>query len=95
MPTLIRGWRKKVWEQKVDTIRNRFLIQCFSQMARRPKLFQFATDMAILLMKPFARDGWIPWMPFATSWTANRDLLAPQGKSFLQQYHENRERHET
>ncbi len=94
LPTLIRAWRKKAWEKKVDTIRNRFLVACFSQLAQRPRLFQFTTNMAILMMKPFSRRGWIRWMPFAGSWTTNRDLLAPQGQSFIQQYQKNRERHE-
>lgn len=86
LPKLLRALRAKSWQKKYDTIVNRTSINAFTFMASRPRLFQFLLSISVLGMQLFSRKGWIKTMPLASGWTKNRDLPAPQTRTFLQQY---------
>ncbi|HVS37460.1 MAG TPA: LutB/LldF family L-lactate oxidation iron-sulfur protein [Gemmataceae bacterium] len=54
---------------------------------RRPWLYRLALWAARLTLRPFARNGWLRWMPGpASGWTATRDFPAPAATSFRQRW---------
>lgn len=86
LPSLLRSLRAQSWQKKYEPLTNRFYVQAFAQVAKRPRLFQFASACGLLVMKLFSRKGWILFMPMASGWTRNRDLIAPESSTFMQQY---------
>lgn len=86
LPKLIRALRAKSWEKKYEPIMNRTIVTLFTQLAIRPKLFQFFLSIGTLWMQLFNKKGWIKFMPLAGGWTKNRDLPAPEARTFMQQY---------
>jgi L-lactate dehydrogenase complex protein LldF len=86
LPKLLRSLRAESWLKKYEPLTNRFFVQSFAQMAKRPRLFQFASACGVLCMKVFSRKGWIKYMPFTSGWTRNRDLIEPDSSTFMQQY---------
>lgn len=86
LPKLLRALRSQSWQKKYEPITNRFFVNIFSALASRPKLFQLFTAIGVIFMQIFNRKGWIKSMPLAGGWTHNRDLIAPETKTFMQQY---------
>lgn len=90
LPKLIRALRARSWQQHFEPLINRGAVSAFSLLASRPRLFQWSLAIAVRLIRLFQRDGWIKYMPMASSWTQNRDLPAPESKTFMQQYRRQR-----
>lgn len=86
LPKLLRSLRSQSWEKKYEPLTNRVFVTVFSQLAKRPKLFQLFSSCALPFMKLFNRNGWIHSMPMTSGWTKNRDLIAPESQTFMQQY---------
>ena len=86
LPKLLRSLRAQSWEKKFEPLTNRFVVQSFAMVAKRPKLFQLLSSCGVIFMKVFSRKGWISYMPFTTGWTRNRDLFEPESTTFMQQY---------
>ncbi|WP_415887535.1 lactate utilization protein B [Neptuniibacter sp. QD29_5] len=86
LPKLLRSLRSQSWEKKYEPLTNRVFVTVFSQLAKRPKLFQLFSSCSLPFMKLFKRKGWIHSMPMTSGWTRNRDLIAPESQTFMQQY---------
>lgn len=86
LPKLLRSLRSASWKKKYEPITNRFVVTAYVMLASRPKLFQLSCSVGVVVMKLFSRKGWIRYMPLANGWTRNRDLIAPESKTFIQQY---------
>jgi L-lactate utilization protein LutC len=50
LPKLIRALRAKSWQQRYEPISNRLVIKLFSQLASRPRLFQWSLSISVNLM---------------------------------------------
>ncbi|MGH1486421.1 MAG: lactate utilization protein B [Cellvibrionaceae bacterium] len=92
LPKLLRALRAQSWQKKYEPIINRFAVTTFSVLASRPKLFQLLSSIGVISMGLFKRNGWIKSMPFTSGWTKNRDLPAPEAKTFMQQYLKNKQK---
>lgn len=86
LPKLLRSLRAQSWEKKFEPLTNRLFVKIFAQLAKRPKLFQFTSSCSLLFMRVFSKNGWIRFLPLAAGWTKNRDLIAPNSQTFMQQY---------
>lgn len=86
LPNLLRSLRAKSWEQKYEPLTNRFFVKGFAFLAKRPALFQLFSRCGVVFMRVFSSKGWIRSMPMTNGWTRNRDLIAPGGDTFMQQY---------
>ena len=83
LPKLMRHWRAREFERHLTPSAARFGLGVWGFVARRPKLYRFATAVAARIMKlRGGRDGRIAALPVGRGWTAWRDLPAPAGETF-------------
>ena len=87
LPDLLRDLRNEEQERKIAPRRWRWGMKMHSWLARSPRLYGLATACASALLGRLGRRrGALTWLPLASGWTSQRDLPAPQGKTFMQQY---------
>ncbi len=87
LPKLMRLWRDKAHDEKVVPTAQRFGLGLWVLLARRPKLYHLAMSVGMPLLAAFAGSrGRFRSLPFAGGWTRHRDLPAPQGRTFQQQW---------
>jgi L-lactate dehydrogenase complex protein LldF len=91
LPKLMRHWREREFEQHLTPSASRYGIGLWAFFARRPKLYRAAVSLAMpLLARLGGRRHRIAALPLASGWTDHRDMPAPEGRTFLQQYADSR-----
>jgi len=91
LPKMMRHWREREFERHLSPATVRWGLSVWSYFARRPKLYQFATRIAMGSLGLAGRaKGRFRALPLAGGWTKYRDLPAPEGKTFQQQWAERR-----
>ncbi|MCB1843579.1 MAG: lactate utilization protein [Halioglobus sp.] len=94
LPDLLRDLRAAENTQRLNAPRWRLAISVQSWLAGKPRLYHALTGAAMPLLHRFGRKrGSFRRLPLAGGWTSERDFPAPQGKTFMQQYRENRDEH--
>jgi L-lactate dehydrogenase complex protein LldF len=84
LTSLLRGWREKKLASGAGR-RERAMLAAWAFFAKRPKLYHLAARFGIATLSALSRSrGAFRRLPFAGSWTASRDLAAPQGRTFQQ-----------
>ncbi len=87
LPRMMRAWREREFERGLNPATQRGGLALWAFLARRPRLYRLATSLA---MPALARLGGakrrIRKLPFASGWTKYRDLPAPEGRTFMQQF---------
>jgi len=87
LPKLMRHYREKAFEDHVTPAAERAGLGLWAFLARRPALYRMATGLAMRALAWLGgRRGRIASLPLARGWTAHRDLPAPQGRTFQQQW---------
>ncbi|MEQ8652566.1 MAG: LutB/LldF family L-lactate oxidation iron-sulfur protein [Kiloniellales bacterium] len=87
LPKMLRHWREKEFEKHLNPATQRFGLKAWAFVAKRPRLYRFVTRIAASLMRTKAGGkGRLSSLPLAKGWTAHRDLAAPEGPGFLQQW---------
>ncbi len=91
LPKMLRHWREKEFERHLQPVSIRWGLNLWAFIARRPKLYRFATGLAarVLANLGFGK-GRLRRVPLASGWTEFRDFPVPQGKTFHQQWKERR-----
>ena len=87
LPTLLRGWREKSWREGLEPVSTRSAVRLWAWVAQWPWLYRLSVKLAVLTMRRFGRR-WISALPLAGGWTSHRDLPAPEGRTFMEQYRE-------
>ena len=89
LPKMMRHWREKEFEQNLQPKPARAGLKLWAYVARRPKLYRLAASigMPVLARLGGAKHRFAS-LPLAGGWTKWRDLPAPEGKTFQQQYAE-------
>ena len=91
LPKMMRHWREEEFDRGLDGARAHWAIKAWAFVARRPALYgRLARLAARYLAWRGAHRGRIEDLPFAQGWTATRDLPAPQGRTFQEQWKEER-----
>jgi L-lactate dehydrogenase complex protein LldF len=94
LPTLLREHRRQEFERKLAPPLSRWALAAWAFCARRPQLYRWVTRPGIMLLKLLSRGrGRFRGLPFAHSWTAARDLPAPQNDTFMAQW-QRRKKHD-
>lgn len=92
LPKMMRNWREREFERHLSPATVRSGLKAWAFMAQRPKLYRFATNIAVRAMTWVGRSqGRFARLPLAGGWTEWRDMPAPQGQSFQAQW-KNRKR---
>jgi len=83
LPKMMRHWREREFEQHQAPPKARFAIEAWAFFAKRPRLYRWATGLAVgILGRAGRRQGRFSSLPLAGGWTAHRELPAPAGRSF-------------
>ncbi len=91
LPKLLRHWREKEFEQHLTPGAMRWGLAAWSWLAKRPALYHRVTRLASRVLSNLGHGkGRLASAPLASGWTTHRDLPAPQGKTFQQQWKERR-----
>jgi L-lactate dehydrogenase complex protein LldF len=87
IPKMLRHWREREFASGLTPTPVRFGLAFWAFIAERPTLYRWASGMAAAVLGFFGREkGRFFAMPFASGWTTFRDLPAPQGKTFMNQW---------
>ena len=87
LPKLMRHWRDKEFERGLSPATQRFGVRFWAFFAARPRLYRIATRMGVGALGRLGRAGGrFRKLPFAGGWTRHRDMPAPEGKTFMDQY---------
>ncbi len=93
LPKLMRHWREREFERHLSPATVRSGLQFWGYFATRPKLYRVATGIAMKALHLLGSGkGRFRSLPFASGWTAYRDLPAPQGGTFQSQWQARRGR---
>ena len=88
LPRMLRAWRERQYQRKGNSAAARWALQLWAWLAKRPKLYRAVTGPLMTALAILGhKRGRFRWLPFAGGWTGPRDLPAPQGDSFIAQYH--------
>ena len=92
LPALLRRWRERIFDDPALVDISRHGIKIWAFAARRPRLYRFFQRLGIALLGAISRKaGFVRRLPLAGGWTAARNLPAPQGGTFLNQWRRRRE----
>jgi len=87
LPKMMRHWREHEYEQGLSPAPFRAGLKLWAFFAKRPKLYRLGANLAARVLGRMGRDtGRFRSLPLAQGWTGGRDLPAPEGKSFMQQW---------
>ena len=87
LPDLLRRWRNRLHERAIGAATHRYGVAAFGWLARHVRAYRLMTRIGgWLLRRAAGRRGVIARLPGATGWTAHRDLPAPAGRTFFEQY---------
>jgi L-lactate dehydrogenase complex protein LldF len=87
LPNIMRYWREQAFERELTAAPQRVGIEVWAWFARRPGLYRLATRIAVAVLAKLAgQRGRLTRLPLAGGWTAARDLPAPEGRTFAEQW---------
>ncbi|MEF2074493.1 LutB/LldF family L-lactate oxidation iron-sulfur protein [Consotaella aegiceratis] len=92
LPKMMRHWREREFERHLQPKTMRWGLGAWAFAARRPKLYRMGVSLVMpLLAKLAGRKRRFAALPLAHGWTKWRDLPAPEGKTFMQQWNARRD----
>lgn len=87
LPKLMRHWREKEFEKHLSPGAVRYGLAGWAFFAKRPALYRWLARSSVFALKLMAgKNGKIKKIPLAGGWTDGRDMPSPQGKTFMDQW---------
>lgn len=87
LPKLMRHWRDNEFEKHLSPKAVRWGISGWGFFAKRPALYRWVSRSSAWFMRTMAgKKGRINKLPLAGGWTDWRDMPAPEGKTFMDQW---------
>ncbi len=84
LPGMLRRFREQALAQKIVPLKERIGLKLWGWAARRPWLYRLATGLAARVLHNRALGrGRFSSLPLAGGWTGGRDLVAPEGRTFM------------
>ena len=91
LPRMLRELRRRQYQDRQTSVASRLALGAWSFLALRPRLYRAVMGIAVsLLARLGRRRGRFRHMLLAGGWTSVRDLPAPQGASFQNQWRRRR-----
>lgn len=92
LPGMLRQLRRRQYQNRQSSRTSRAALAAWSFFARRPRLYRRVMGAAVASLAWLARGrGRFRHMLLAGAWTSVRDLPAPQGSSFQNQWRKRRQ----
>ncbi len=90
LPRLMRAWRNKESEDKLNSSFMRWGLGFWAMMNRNPAFHRRLTGIALFILRRISSsDGFINWLPgIAGNWTRHRAFRKPGSGSFMQLWKE-------
>ncbi|MFN3987631.1 MAG: LutB/LldF family L-lactate oxidation iron-sulfur protein [Rhodocyclaceae bacterium] len=92
LPDLLRELRHMQHQQALSPALQRRALKAWRYVATRPRLYHAGERLAARVLALLGRKGSIRRLPLASGWTGVRDLPAPEGRTFLEQWQSRRGR---
>ena len=87
LPDLMRHWREREYEQGFQPATVRWGLGGWARVAVRPRLYHGLARIAARMLRLLARGrGRLGRVPLAGGWTRTRDMPAPAGRTFTEQW---------
>ena len=88
LPKMMRAWRNREWERALNPATLRSGLGLWAFVAARPGLYRLAARVSSMALRLLGRGrGRIASLPFfAAGWTKMRDMPAPEGATFMDQW---------
>ena len=87
LPQMMREWRREGFDAELTPEPIRKGLAIWAWLMARPKWYNRALRLAGLGLRLLGKDGWVSRLPMSgEGWTLYRDMRAPQGGSFQQQW---------
>jgi L-lactate dehydrogenase complex protein LldF len=86
LPKMMRHWREREFEKKLAPGAQRYGLGLYAWAAARPWAWRWMARAGSFSMRLIGRRGMIARMPLAGGWTGERDLPAPSGPTFMDQW---------
>jgi len=87
LPKMMRHWREREFERNLTPLTARYGLKAWAFFAKRPKLYRLAVSFGMPLLSLMGGTSKrFRSLPFAGGWTRHRDLPAPEGRTFLQEW---------
>lgn len=83
LTSIMRNWRAKAYSSGITAVHERLFLKLWLFFTTRPRLFHALTALAIPLMQwSGGKKGHFKNLPYISGWTQDRNLPAPEGKTF-------------
>lgn len=86
LPKLLRLHRMQEFDKNLQPSMQHWSLKIWGYLATHPSLYRFLINMQTRMLKLLSRKGWLKRAPMGKGWTQSRDILAPEGQSFISQY---------
>ena len=87
LPRMMRNWREREFERNLTPASVRAGLGLWGFFARRPWLYRMSTRLAARVLGLLGRrKGRFSSLPLAGGWTGHRDMAAPEGRTFMEQW---------
>ncbi len=86
LPKMMRHYRQEEFDKGLAPPAARFGLDLWRFAATKPRLYRLGTRVASWAMRLAARGGSLRKAPLASGWTDHRDMAAPTGASFQDQW---------
>jgi len=86
LPKIMRYWRGVEYESGLAPKSITTGLGLWAFAAKRPALYRFGAKLMARLLKALGRNGFVHGLPLLRGWFAVRDLPAPQGRTFHEQW---------
>ena len=87
LPKMMRHWREREFERHLNPALQRYGLQLWAFIARHPLIYRLLCAFGMPMLAWFGRKrGRFSSLPLAKGWTTYRDMPAPQGNTFQEQW---------
>ncbi|MHB2266980.1 LutB/LldF family L-lactate oxidation iron-sulfur protein [Aliihoeflea sp. PC F10.4] len=87
LPKMMRHWREREFERGLNPAAARYGLKSWAFFAKRPRLYRFFASLGIPALSALSgMKHRFSWLPFAGGWTKYREMPAPEGRTFMQQW---------
>ena len=91
LPDLLRRWRNQIFKRQLNDLQSRWGMGLWALFAKRPSIYRYAANLKMRLLSVLGKKkGHFNYLPLAKGWVSNRNMPAPEGRTFQKLWQEKR-----